>query len=235
MFLGMLILVGCARNLAGQLVSSNEKVRQAALAKLERSSAPDRREVIPFLSESFESHNANVRRRAAQALERLGADGVPPLVRALQHKTNPRIRAAAAEALGHMGAAAKTALGPLVEAERDADDGVRLWATVSLSKIKAFLSPSEKQLFRLTYGNDKPAPPAAEAPPPFPADDPRTLLWRLRRTNEKQRAEIVAALAAKGSGAVPLLLEAASKDPSESVRDGAAEALRVLAEKGDIR
>ncbi len=221
-----IFLTGCARNMAEQLVSGEEGVRQAALKKLEDADDATRKEILPFLVERLSSENGNVRRRAVQALTRLGADAVNPLVRALTG-ADRKARAAAAETLGHLGGAAKSAAGPLVEAERDDDAEVRAWAGISLERIKASMSSTELQLFKLLYGKKEVVSPSAAAAAVFPPEDSRSLLQGLRNADARGRTEAVFALVEKGSLIVPSLLTALT-DTDEGVRDGAAEALRLL-------
>jgi HEAT repeat protein len=224
--LSLLSLAGCARNLAEQAVSSNEEARQAALRKLDEAKIPLRREVAPLLIERLSSENANVRRRAVQALSRLDLDALVPLIKALS-SPSAKARAAAAEVLGQLGADAKSAAGTLVQAEQDKDPDVRLWAAVSLERIKATMSPTELQLFRVLYGSKEIAPPGALKSDLLPEEDPRRLLQQLRRADAKARAGAVLALVERGPLMVPALLNALT-DPDEGVRDGAAEALRLI-------
>lgn len=222
----LLSLAGCARNVAEQLTSSDERVRQAAMAKLQSGDVSLRREVIPIVAAKLSSENGNVRRRAAQALAGMGSDAVNPLLRTLQ-SGSPQARAAAAETLGFLGADAKSAVGPLVEAERDADPEVRRWAAVSIGRIKETMSPSELNLFGLLYGKKEAA--AGGKKEDFSREDPRALLERLRRSDFRTRGETALALVEKGPLVLPLLMKAL-KDPDEGVRDGAAQALRILSQ-----
>lgn len=222
------LLSGCARNAAEQLLSADESVRQEALRRLDQMPVLDRREIVPFLAKNLAADNANVRRRAVQALARLGPDAVNPLVRALQSK-DARARVAAAEALGLLGADAKGAAGPLVEAEQDADADVRMWAAVSLGKIKEAMTPSELNLFQMLYGKKETiAPPSALAA----SGSPKALLDSLRGQGVKRREPVVLALVAKGPLAAPAIL-AGLTDPEEALREAAAQALRLLTQNAD--
>jgi HEAT repeat protein len=223
----LLLAGGCARNLADQLMSADEGRRQAALRKLDAAGPVLRRDVLPYLLERLSSANGNVRRRAVQALTAYGVEAVGPLVKSLG-APDPKVRAAAAEILGHLGGDAKSALGPLVAAEEDENAEVRTWAAVSLNRIKAVMSPAELKFFRVVYGGRESTAPEAAKPADLPSDDPAGLVQSLKRAGARARAETVAALVGKGPLAVPALLKGVS-DPDEGVRDGAAEALRLLA------
>lgn len=223
-------MAGCARNLSDRLVASDEGVRQAALAKLEAGGLSLRREVAPFLAERLGDINGNVRRRAIQALSRLGPDAVNPLVRTLLN-ADPKARAAAAEALGLLDSDAKSALGPLVEAERDPDENVRRWAAASLERVKTCMSPDDLRVFDMLYGRKEVvAPVETKAAPLFAAEDPRRGLQALRSAGAQGKTEAILALVELGPAAVPALLDALGGG-DEKQRDGAARALRLLTEE----
>jgi len=70
---------------------------------------------------------------AAEALAKLGACAVGPLIKALGNRANKRLRAMAAEALGHMGD--PRALEPLVKALRDEESDVAERAAEALGRL----------------------------------------------------------------------------------------------------
>jgi len=216
--------------LSDRLVSSDEGVRQSALAKLEAGDLSLRRDVAPFLAERLGDMNGNVRRRAIEALSRLGPDAVNPLIRSLSN-ADPKTRSAAAQSLGLLDADAKSALGPLVEAERDPDEDVRRWAAASVERIKTSMSPDDLRVFDMLYGRKEvPAPVEAKAAPLFAATDPRRALQELRSGGAQEKTAAVLALVEGGPTVVPALLDALG-GPDEKQRDGVARALRILTEE----
>lgn len=71
---------------------------------------------------------------AVVALSRIGADAVPELQKALDHKT-PSVRARAAFTLGLIGSAARAAVPALIKSLKDADASVREGAAEALGRL----------------------------------------------------------------------------------------------------
>jgi HEAT repeat protein len=228
-FLFFTVLAGCARNLENNLVSSDESIRQAALQKLDGADPDLRREVVQGLVARLASENGNVRRRAIQALARMGTDAVTPLAKSLSNP-DPKVRSAAAETLSLLGYAAKSAVGALVDAEQDKEDEVRSWAVLAVGRITEEMSDAERQLFQLIYGKKSFALPVRAGAPAAPAPstgDIKGLLKALGTADPKRRAEAILVLVGKGAVAVPSLVSSLTS-ADEGIREGAAEALRLL-------
>jgi HEAT repeat protein len=111
----------------------DELVRLTALEVLgDMGSEPP---VLGLLREAFKDKALPVLVAATEAAARIGSEAVPLLIEALRHE-NPRVRAAAAEALGRIDPPAKAASKALLEAARDRDERVRGPAIRALQAIR---------------------------------------------------------------------------------------------------
>jgi HEAT repeat protein len=212
--------------LLAALCQVNPHVRQDAATALGLIGDP--RAIGPLIDafrlESGDTEDITAWQDAAQALARLGAPAVEPLIRALRDE-NSTVRAWSAHALGQMGI--PQAVGPLIAALADADLQVRSDASVALGKIGdasaaealvARLSdPQENELVRMdaarALGNVVTG--AVFAPLAAALDDPAI----------EVRCQALWALAeSAGPRAVDLLL-ARITDPEACIRHAAVHAL----------
>jgi transcription termination factor NusA len=111
----------------------------------------------------LENENATVRKRAVEALGKLGGRSVEPLINALNHQ-DPLVRRKVAETLGQIGD--KRSVKPLINALRDGDEMVRRRAAEALGELG-----DERAMVSLTA--------ALEDQDPVVSHTAETALWRL--------------------------------------------------------
>lgn len=97
---------------------------------------PEARTHMAELSKLVHHADPRVRERAMHALNRIGPEAVPELMKLLSSST-PETRASAAKWLGYMDAVAAPALPRLREMTKDADPGVMHAATDAVERISA--------------------------------------------------------------------------------------------------
>jgi HEAT repeat protein len=113
----------------------------AALLLVWQVKAQTRASQVVDLVRQLQSQNADDRRSAAQALEKIGPEAkeaVPDLITALKDQ-NPEVRRAAAYVLGKIGPEAKEAVPDLSAALKDHDPEVRRFAAQALAQIATAL------------------------------------------------------------------------------------------------
>jgi HEAT repeat protein len=93
-------------------------------------------DVVPGLVRALGDVDFGVRQNAAIALAEVGPPALPSLTEALKDRNRDR-RAAAAYALGQMGAAARSAVPALVRALDDEDRLVRRQAALAVGRVVA--------------------------------------------------------------------------------------------------
>jgi HEAT repeat protein len=91
-------------------------------------------DAIPILKELLASKDSSIRSLALQALGRIGPSHIQHLTEALKND-DFTIRRQAAGMLGQSGFDARKAIPALVEALKDEDEGVRIWAAIALKHI----------------------------------------------------------------------------------------------------
>lgn len=114
-----------------------EIVRGTSATALGRITIDEFAITVPALRHALSDKDAAVRLRAADSLDRFGADAkdaVPELVAALKDPDD-EVRAAAASALAAIGSEATAAVPALAEALKDSDTVVRVKAADALAKI----------------------------------------------------------------------------------------------------
>ncbi|WP_199245211.1 HEAT repeat domain-containing protein [[Phormidium] sp. ETS-05] len=119
--------------------SAFASVANIALMSRSSSSSSLKAAVPDLITALKQDKDDDVRRSAAEALGRMGAEAkaaVPDLITALKDKDDG-VRRSAAEALGDIGAEAKAAVPDLITALKDKDDGVRRSAAEALGDIGA--------------------------------------------------------------------------------------------------
>ena len=94
---------------------------------------------------------------AAAAFASVGPDGVAPLIDALVHE-QPGVRAAAADALGHIGPTANEAVTHLVCLFQDSDHDVRYRAVLALDAFGQKASPAAADLIELMLDSNQREP-----------------------------------------------------------------------------
>jgi HEAT repeat protein len=185
----------------------NPEQRAAAAINLASFKPIPAAQVTRPLIQALKDPEPGVRENAAISLMRIGyepgqgAEVGPPLVEALRDPA-PRVRKAAAGAFRSMARGPRTAIPALADLLRDPEAEVRAEAAFALMGF---------------------VPPAREAVPALSAAFPR-------ETEKQVRVNIVRALGSIGAearSAVPML-RAALRDPDESVRDAAAQALSLI-------
>lgn len=191
---------------------------------------------VPALAEALRRGSVVKRIRASHILDRIGkVESVIPALIAAVADENEHVRRNAANALGRAGAAAREAVGALMEAARRPDLDLRRNALRSLSMIGNGASAAfplfvealddEDFLVRRTAieGLVRTGRPANEAAP--------HLVRMLGDGHEDVPYRAVVALSALGPPAVPFLVGALGHKQA-AVRRGAAESLGRLAAKG---
>ncbi|NES98056.1 MAG: HEAT repeat domain-containing protein, partial [Desertifilum sp. SIO1I2] len=190
---------------------------------------------IPVLTSALEDSDALVRRSAAYALGKIGAEAksaIPALTSALQDPDDS-VRRSAASALGRMGAEAKSAIPALTSALQDPDNSVhvRINAAGALVKIGAEAKSAIPALILALQDPDDSvrmnatfvlASMGAEAKSAIPA-----LILVLQDPDDSVRMNAAGALASMGAeakSAIPALI-LAFKDSNASVRMSATSAL----------
>lgn len=158
---------------------------------------------VPILIGSFEDDSATISREASAAFARIGAVGVPELQKALQH-SSARTRAAAADAIGAVGSAAKLAVGDLASALKDPAPNVRHRAVIALAQLGPASAPAVPALIEL-MNNPRDTEPTRQL-----------ALKTLLVTGDETREQVIAAL------------KAASKDDNYGIRSLADEQLSRL-------
>lgn len=237
-------------------------VRDFALAALEElgpaagSAAP---ELIPFLSDysvsfrvsgilekldsatpeliqALKNTDFSISNSARQIFAARGARAVPVLIEALDH-ADPLIRENAAKALGDAGADAKDAIPALVASLRDADEDVRIWSSISLTRLGEPVA--EWALGALGDASPAVRADAARAlskPHPAPPRAAPALLAAVKDENVEVRRLAAQALASFAyssrenlpAGFIPVLI-ALSKDGDAELRRPGIDALGLLA------
>ncbi len=126
-----------AAALVRALEDADPYVRSTSAKAVDRIGAEAVRPVLPEITALILDSRQEVRREAAALLWRLGplaGEIVPGLVKGLA-STDPVVRANAAGALGHAGAAAEPAAGALAGLLGDREEQVRTWAAQALARI----------------------------------------------------------------------------------------------------
>ena len=155
---------------------------------------------------------------------------VPAVAKGLKD-TQPAIRAASASALGRIGAAAKSAVGPLTETLSDPEAEVRRHAAEALGNIGSHAQPAVRALAH-TLGDVSSqvrvaAALALQTIGPKDDDVRAAVVEVISQPDKETRRAAVEALGTVGEGkdVAPTLLSAL-KDPEPLVRRAAAEALQ---------
>jgi len=154
-YIAALAASGC-----GNAPESRGKPDQKEMQQIRASVEPDKppQSLIPTLNLQTVYQPWGVKETAVDALGRIGAGAVPPLIAAL-HDPNPRIRAEAARALSRMGPAAQDAVQPLTERLHDPEREVRQAAARALGQIGPAAAPAVPALITLLETSDSaPAP-----------------------------------------------------------------------------
>jgi HEAT repeat protein len=219
-----------------QALGSSTNVRWAAAEALEKI-APDAEELVPALIQALGHRNANVRIAAAEALGNIGPEAkeaVPALILSLGDNS-ALVRWKAAQALGNIGPEAKEAVPALVKALSDSDPEVRKVADSAIAKI----GPGSKEAVpaliealgdndaRVRYGAVKALGkirPGAESVAP-------ALIAVLSDPEPHMRREAISLLqqiGCTGNDFLESLEKIASKDPNDSVKKLASDALRKI-------
>src|SRR5262245_11457695 len=132
--------------IVARLTDADAGVRRACVRALQMI-RPDRKITIPLVVKLLDDSDPHVAMRALSAIAEGGAESVPALIEALDHK---EARYWACLALSEMGPQAKAAVGPLAEkALTDQRPEVRLQATIALGEIGPDAKPAVPTLIKL--------------------------------------------------------------------------------------
>jgi HEAT repeat protein len=110
---------------------------------------------ISILINAFEEEP--IASTASTAFAKVGADGVAPLIDTLAHE-QPDVRAAAADAIGHIGPAAHKAIPHLVRLFKDSDHNVRYRAVLALDAFGQKAAPAVPDLIEVMLDSSQREP-----------------------------------------------------------------------------
>lgn len=213
-------------------INQAEKSRQAAARALGML-GPQAKSAAPRLAQALEDPAPEVAWEAAQALSRIGVEGIPGLRGALSSES-ASVRQRAATALSLMGPAAEPAISALLERLDDKDAGVGDAAAYALSAINL---PALAELLQVVdSGTGVARIRAAKALAWMPAPRRRTvppLLKMLQDTDPSSRQQALktlAAIYAVDEGAIKAMAQAL-RDPAVEVRLTAAQGLGTFGAK----
>jgi HEAT repeat protein/lysophospholipase L1-like esterase len=195
------------------------------------------REAVPGIVARLDDPDERVRWRASDALGRigLGADSVEALARLVRKAQGPG-RGLAAEALGRLGADARSAVPDLTVAAFDQRADVRWRAVWALGRIGPAAKPAVLAL-RMSLADPDLCWRAAQALGeigPGAADAVPDLVTLLREPSSNVRWRAAEALGAIGSPQAAPALASAVDDPAENVRLAAVVALSSVGAKSAL-
>ncbi len=194
---------------------------------------------LPQLTTALDSEKPEFRREAAKALGRMGIRAKDSVV-ALQKRlsdTDPSVRRESLIALAEIGPSSATAVADITRILSEGEPALRPVAAFALGRIGQASAPAVPQLNRLLHSRDPHEKTVAAwalvniAPDPeiVKIAIPLFVSGLIRSENVEARVELVRALGKIGSDSpeANAALNAALKDPDESVRKAAEMALRL--------
>jgi HEAT repeat protein len=137
------------------LLQTDDITVRSRFARILTQIRPQSPEAIATIGQLLQSPDANVRKQAAKILGEIGKAAKPQLAMLLKN-SNPKVRAAAADAIAHLPGTPKSLIPELIPLLQDSNPSVRIYAVLALKKMGEFGKPAIPTLTALLKDESKP-------------------------------------------------------------------------------